>query len=203
MTDELDFTLKKKKKKVLVTTTDGDDIVLVKKHKVVEDLLPSIGEVDNNEPLTYEDMLGRIYNIISNNNPDIVRPEDAVIRLKPVKVARVGTAKTAFINFMEECRCMNRDPEHLSRFFAVETGSKTSINEDNQLLLRGKYSIQNIENILRRYINDYVKCLVCKSGNTRLDRDARNRLMFLKCDNCASQRSVAPIAVTTTDTQDA
>lgn len=202
MEGELDFTLKKKKKKVVEDNICEDtDVVLVKKKKkpIIESPEDSIPpQEDNTEPMNYRDMLSRIYTTIAIKNPTLIRPEDAKIHMKPVKAGRVGTSKTAFINFLEECRVMNRDPEHVSRFFAAETASKVSINEENHLMLRGRYSIEHIETILIRYINDYVKCLVCKSGNTRLERDAVNRMQFLHCNNCFSKRSVLPINVVAT-----
>ena len=50
-----------------------------------------------------------------------------------------------------------------------------------------------VENLLRKYITEYVKCHMCNSLETELHRDAESRLFFLNCKSCGSQRSVAPI----------
>ena len=48
---------------------------------------------------------------------------------------------------------------------------------------------------LTRYApaGEYVTCQMCRSLNTRLERDSDNRLYFMTCLNCNSRRSVIPI----------
>lgn len=51
--------------------------------------------------------------------------------------------------------------------------------------------IEQIENVLRRYIVEYVTCKTCKSPDTTLTKD--NRLFFMTCSSCGSTRSVQAI----------
>ncbi|GAA5847448.1 hypothetical protein JCM9279_000486 [Rhodotorula babjevae] len=50
---------------------------------------------------------------------------------------------------------------------------------------------EQIENVLRRYIVEYVTCKTCKSPDTTMTKD--NRLFFMTCSSCGSTRSVAGI----------
>ena len=50
---------------------------------------------------------------------------------------------------------------------------------------------EQIENVLRRYIVEYVTCKTCKSPDTTLTKD--NRLFFMTCSSCGSTRSVQAI----------
>ncbi|BGP17277.1 hypothetical protein JCM10213_008169 [Rhodosporidiobolus nylandii] len=50
---------------------------------------------------------------------------------------------------------------------------------------------EQIENVLRRYIVEYVTCKTCKSPDTELTK--KDRLFFMTCSSCGSTRSVAAI----------
>ena len=78
-------------------------------------------------------------------------------------------------------------------FFLAELGTTGSIDGSERFLIRGKYPPKYVENLLRKYITEYVKCVMCNSLETELHRDAESRLFFLNCKSCGSQRSVAPI----------
>jgi len=111
--------------------------------------------------------------------------------MKPPVVYREGTKKTVWRNFPEICKIMDRQPEHVQSFMLAEVGSTGSIDGNGGLVIKGRFQPKNIENILRNYINEYVKCHTCKSPETHLKKE--NRLMFMVCEKCGSSRSVAVI----------
>jgi translation initiation factor 2 subunit 2 len=47
------------------------------------------------------------------------------------------------------------------------------------------------EGILRRYVNEYVICNMCKSTDTLLSRE--QRLFMLRCQSCGASRSVTAV----------
>ncbi|EAW80835.1 hCG1811895, isoform CRA_a, partial [Homo sapiens] len=71
-------------------------------------------------------------------------------------------------------------PKHLA-FSLAELGTSGSIDDSNR----------NRENVLRRYIKEYVTCHTCQSPDTILQKDTR--LYFLQCKTCHSRCSVASI----------
>ena len=44
-------------------------------------------------------------------------------KLKPPQVMRVGTTRTAWVNFKEICNMMKRTPDHVQSFFLNELGT--------------------------------------------------------------------------------
>ncbi|OWK03068.1 hypothetical protein Celaphus_00007905, partial [Cervus elaphus hippelaphus] len=102
-----------------------------------------------------------------------------------------GTKKTSFVNFTDICKLLHRQPKHLLAFLLAELGTSGSIDGNNQLVIKGRFQQKQIENVLRRYIKEYVTCHTCRSPDTILQKDTR--LYFLQCETCHSRCSVASI----------
>ncbi|KAI3935891.1 hypothetical protein MKX01_004618 [Papaver californicum] len=138
----------------------------------------------------YEELLGRVFNILRENNPELAGDRRRTV-MRPPQVLREGTKKTVFVNFMDLCKTMHRQPEHVMNFLLAEMGTSGSLDGQQRLVVKGRFAPKNFEGILRRYVNEYVICNGCKSPDTILSKE--NRLFFLRCEQCGSGRSVAPI----------
>ena len=66
----------------------------------------------SNRDYQYEELLGRVFNILNEKNPELTGGKKRVL-LKPPEVVREGTKKTVFANFTELCKMMNRSSEHV------------------------------------------------------------------------------------------
>uniref|UniRef100_A0A3B4YIY3 Eukaryotic translation initiation factor 2 subunit 2 n=1 Tax=Seriola lalandi dorsalis TaxID=1841481 RepID=A0A3B4YIY3_SERLL len=180
--DNLDLMLPTKKKKS--KKVDFDEGELLEKDDALED-----DEGKNNDGIsfssstgpawagserdyTYDELLNRVFNIMREKNPDMVAGEKRKFVMKPPQVVRVGTKKTSFVNFTDICKL-------------------GSIDGNNQLVIKGRFQQKQIENVLRRYIKEYVTCHTCRSPETILQKDTR--LYFLQCETCHSRCSVASI----------
>ncbi|KAK1265681.1 hypothetical protein QJS04_geneDACA016993 [Acorus gramineus] len=144
----------------------------------------------SNRDYKYEELLGRVFNILKENNPELTGDRRRTV-MRPPQVLREGTKKTVFVNFMDLCKTMHRQPEHVMNFLLAEMGTSGSLDGQQRLVVKGRFAPKNFEGILRRYINEYVVCSGCKSADTILTKE--NRLFFLRCEQCGSSRSVAPI----------
>ena len=140
---------------------------------------------------SYDALLGRVYGIMLARNPGMESGERKKIALKPPQCLRVGSKRTAFANFAEICRLLNRSPKHVLQFLLAELGASGSIDGNNQLIVKGRFQQKQFESVLRSYIKEYVSCHTCKSPDTVLEKDTR--LNFLKCEVCGSRCSVAAI----------
>ncbi|KAK0137761.1 Eukaryotic translation initiation factor 2 subunit 2 [Merluccius polli] len=140
---------------------------------------------------SYDELLNRVFNIMREKNPDMVAGEKRKFVMKPPQVVRVGTKKTSFVNFTDICKLLHRQPKHLLAFLLAELGTSGSIDGNNQLVIKGRFQQKQIENVLRRYIKEYVTCHTCRSPDTILQKDTR--LYFLQCESCHSRCSVASI----------
>ncbi|KAF2291820.1 hypothetical protein GH714_035736 [Hevea brasiliensis] len=204
-----DNTKKKKKKKVVIQDTGDDSVdkltekteflsvsdgvestftgLKKKKKKPVESGILNEESGDAGEDL--DGVLGGPLPILSRvvNDGHSVSNCDANI-CDGIKV-------NCSFNFMVEMgsvvNLMHRQPDHVMTFLLAELGTSGSLDGQQRLVVKGRFAPKNFEGILRRYINEYVICIGCKSPDTILSKE--NRLFFLRCEKCGSGRSVAPI----------
>ncbi|KAF4109697.1 eukaryotic translation initiation factor 2 subunit 2-like [Onychostoma macrolepis] len=198
--EEFDLMLptKKKKSKKVEFVEESDTL---EKDDVIEDDKSTDGITFSSQSgpawagserdYTYDELLSRVFNIMREKNPDMVAGEKRKFVMKPPQVVRVGTKKTSFVNFTDICKLLHRQPKHLLAFLLAELGTSGSIDGNNQLVIKGRFQQKQIENVLRRYIKEYVTCHTCRSPDTILQKDTR--LYFLQCETCHSRCSVASI----------
>ena len=139
---------------------------------------------------TYEELVERFYSILRANNPDLIG-EKRKFTLVPPQVVRESSKKTAFCNIEEISKRLKRPMEHVQCFVLAELGTTGNNDAQQRLIIRGRFQQLQIENILKKYIMEYVTCRTCRSGETLMTKD--NRLNFVTCESCGSQRSVASI----------
>ncbi|XP_077982573.1 eukaryotic translation initiation factor 2 subunit 2-like [Glandiceps talaboti] len=197
---ELDFSLTKKKKKKRRPALE-DELKENESEKAEEDERDvespfgkpkeSTSWAGSERDYTYDELLTRVFDIMRAKNPDMVSGEKKRFVMRPPQVVRVGAKKTSFVNFAEICKMLHRQPNHLLAFLLSELGTSGSIDGNNQLIIKGRFQQKQIENVLRRYIKEYVTCHTCRSPDTILQKD--NRLFFLQCETCHSRCSVASI----------
>jgi len=191
---DMDFSTKKKKKK---KKKDLDELVAEEEKKEKEQ-----GDKDHAEDesqtwlgsdrdYTYDELLTRVFDIMRDKNPDMVAGKKQKFVMRPPQVVRIGTKKTSFANFTEICKTLHRQPKHLLDFLLAELGTSGSVDGNSQLIIKGRFQQKQIENVLRRYIKEYVTCHTCRSPDTILQKDTR--LFFLQCETCGSRCSVASI----------
>jgi translation initiation factor 2 subunit 2 len=190
--DEEDLDLEsfgdKKKKKKKKKPKDLDDLIGEEDGKENDESNPW---VDSDRDYTYEELLQRVFGIMRDKNPEMVAGEKKKFVMRPPQVVRVGTKKTAFANFTEIAKMLHRTPKHLLAFLFAELGTSGAIDGSNQLIMKGRFQQKHIENVLRRYIKEYVTCHTCRSPDTILNKETR--LFFLQCMTCHSSCSVQTI----------
>jgi len=191
---DMDFSMAKKKKKS--KKKDLDELFA---DKAEDDKSEDKENVDDNSTAwsgsdrdyTYDELLKRVFEIILDKNPDMAAGRKPKFVMRPPQVLRVGTKKTSFANFMDIAKTLHRLPKHLLDFLLAELGTSGSMDGNQQLIIKGRFQPKQIENVLRRYIKEYVTCHTCRSPETILQKDTR--LFFLQCESCGSRCSVASI----------
>ncbi|KAN0064692.1 translation initiation factor eIF-2 beta subunit [Thecaphora frezii] len=139
---------------------------------------------------TYQELLGRIFKTLRAQNPAL-SGEKKKFTMVPPQVARDGSKKTVFANVVDICKRMHRQPDHVIQYLFSELGTLGSVDGSQRLVIRGRFQPKQIENVLRRYITEYVICKTCKRPETLLTKE--NRIFFVTCEKCGSQRSVSAI----------
>jgi len=190
---DVDFSKTKKKKKKKKELEDlvaekGEDGESGQKENVEDSSQTWSG---SDRDYTYDELLSRVFEIILDKNPDMAAGRKPKFVMRPPQVLRVGTKKTSFANFTDICKTLHRQPKHLLDFLLAELGTSGSMDGNQQLIIKGRFQPKQIENVLRRYIKEYVTCHTCRSPETILQKDTR--LFFLQCESCGSRCSVASI----------
>jgi len=183
------FGTKKKKKKKGKKLEDLED--LDEEEKENEADANSDPWKDSDRDYHYDELLQRVFGIMRVNNPEMVAGEKKKFVMRPPQVVRVGSKKTGFANFAEIAKMLHRQPKHLLAFLFAELGTSGAIDGGNSLIMKGRFQQKHIENVLRRYIKEYVTCHTCRSPDTILNKETR--LFFLQCMTCHSSCSVQTI----------
>ena len=147
---------------------------------------------DNKVDLGYPLLLDRFFALINHFNPDILSSGSRSYKIPPPQCLREGNKKTIFANIADICKRMKRSDEHVIQFLFAELGTSGSVDGSKRLVIKGRFQQKQIENVLRRYIMEYVTCKTCRSPDTELSK-GENRLYFVTCNSCGSRRSVTTI----------
>ncbi|KAG7106136.1 eukaryotic translation initiation factor 2 subunit beta like protein [Verticillium longisporum] len=206
----LDLTMKKKKKKKVPKEGEEDDFAaklkaLELKDEAETEAAPEeaadegdmeagtgIWQHDENKSLSYTLLLDRFFHQLSQKNPDHALSGTKSYKIPPPQCVREGNKKTIFANIAEIAKRMKRTDEHVTQYLFSELGTSGSVDGSRRLVIKGRFQQKQIENVLRKYIIEYVTCKTCKSPNTELNK-GENRLYFVNCNNCGSRRTVTAI----------
>ncbi|KAK1230043.1 translation initiation factor eIF-2 beta subunit [Marasmius sp. AFHP31] len=139
----------------------------------------------------YPELLGRFYSLLHAANPALLSTSSKRYTIAPPSIHREGNKKSIFANISDICKRMHRQPEHVIQFLFSEMGTTGSVDGAGRLVIKGRFQQKQVENVLRRYIVEYVTCKTCKSPDTLLTKE--NRIFFMACESCGSRRSVNAI----------
>ncbi|KAF5384217.1 hypothetical protein D9615_003454 [Tricholomella constricta] len=141
---------------------------------------------------TYSELLTRFYASLHAANPSLLSSSSQKrYTIAPPSIHREGNKKSIFANVTDICKKMHRQPEHVIQFLFSEMGTTGSVDGAGRLVIKGRFQQKQVENVLRRYIVEYVTCKTCKSPDTLLTKE--NRIFFMACESCGSRRSVNAI----------
>ena len=189
---DIDFSMLKKKKKKKVPKPEPESEAAPEAVKVFTEELV---EVIDDEIPTYDEMLAKLYRQIMKCSPEMMDGA-AKLKLKRPTLARIGTKRTAWTNFTECCEKLKRTTEHVKEFILAELGTTGSIDGDNYLIIKFVHkggTDKHFQTLLQKYMKEYVQCRTCFGYDTDMVRESVNRLNFISCCHCKSQRSVENI----------
>jgi len=209
---EFDPSALKKKKKKKVKAPDADDFEAKLAEagataEAEEEAAPAKAEAtqegdlekgtgiwqhSSDTPIEYPLLLNRFFSQLHSHHPDLMSSGTKSYKIPPPQCLREGNKKTIFANIAEICKRMKRTDEHVTSFLFAELGTSGSVDGNRRLVIKGRFQQKQIENVLRRYIVEYVTCKTCRSPDTELNK-GENRLYFVTCNSCGSRRSVTAI----------
>jgi translation initiation factor 2 beta subunit (eIF-2beta)/eIF-5 len=84
--------------------------------------------------------------------------------------------------------------EHFYEFISRETGKKinwvSNCISDGIIIHAKKISQNDIINLMKKYVDLYVLCKICKSSQTEMQRDTEIKKYRIKCIHCNSEYTV-------------
>jgi len=149
------------------TTADGQTTTSPApgKEEQLANATPTI-VANEDEEYPYEVLLHRLYEQVEKGKakpPPSNRPP-----LEPPIALRFGGARTVWSNFSENCAAVNRPVTHVLAFTLTELGTTGSIGEGGRLTVRGIFRKEHFASIIRKYIQEYVVCPVCKVSQANI-----------------------------------
>ena len=119
------------------------------------------------QPISYDLLLSRFFTMLNAHNPDLMMSGSKSYKIPPPQCLREGNKKTIFANIAEICRRMKRSDEHVTQFLFAELGTTGSTDGSRRLVIKGKFLQKQIENVLRRYIGEYVHPVLCTAADDK------------------------------------
>ena len=193
--EDLDFSSKKKKKAKAEDDDDGedegegmafagdddesddDDDDAEGDDKFDDDAEGGFVSIPADREYKYEELLDRMYSLLHQNNPELAGDRKRFL-IKPPQVVREGSKRVVLVNFGDICKTLNRSMDHVYAFMLAEMGTTGSIDASSRMVIKGRFPPKAIEQIIRRYVGEYVSCQSCKSPATTLQK--QNRLYFMQ-----------------------
>jgi len=143
-------------------------------------------EMDENELYIY--LLEDIYDTLDKNSNLFGNYE---IKVAKPEVKFDITKKTIWSNFREICKELKIEENQLIKFFSKEYSTTLSVNQEGNLLIKGRYSDIIIGSTLKKYIKTFLQCSACKTMNTTIERKD-NKLTYQICfnDKCKFEKVI-------------
>ena len=120
---------------------------------------------------------------IEEKNKDVALEENKKLKLC-LKVEQIGQKSTLIKTFHKNCQQLNRHPQHVKNFILEESGVQRGSIKEKGLFIKSVLSQKDVEGIIVKYYNEYVKCKQCQSKRTRIERNSKLRKWYLLCLSC-------------------
>ena len=116
----------------------------------------------------------------------VERVEEDRFKIPKVDVFNEGNT-TVFRNFDKVVQALNRESNHLVKFFLGNIGTAGELT-GGRLTFQGKIPAKTIQVKLNDYVENYVLCSECNRPDTHLVK--KGRTILIRCDACGAFRAI-------------
>ncbi|MFH0896431.1 MAG: translation initiation factor IF-2 subunit beta [Candidatus Bathyarchaeota archaeon] len=106
---------------------------------------------------------------------------------KPKPSSSISGNRTILYNLKDICDRLKRDRNQMLKYLAGELATSGTV-DGNRAIFQGKFDNRALEQLVERYINEFVLCPVCHQPDTRIAR--KDRVYFLVCEACGASSSI-------------
>lgn len=92
-------------------------------------------------------------------------------RLSLPKMIKIGGKKCGVTNFGVYSEQLNRDIQHIKKYFETELSTTTSLSAEHALIINGIFRERQIQTILTKYLKEYVQCRACKHLESKIENN--------------------------------
>jgi len=93
-------------------------------------------------------------------------------------------------NFQEIINIVNRPGKEVLKFVSGQLGTAGNI-EGSNALFNGKFTAEQVDEVLNRYIDSYVICPVCTRPDTEYRKEGH--AYYMVCSACGARTSIRPV----------
>jgi len=132
----------------------------------------------------YDKLLAKAFEKIKSNK----KTEDRFEFIEPDSL--IQGKKTLIKNLQAIAKNLNRDVNHIAKYFAKETGAVGNL-DGGKLILNSAILQTKIKTIYNSYLDAYVFCKQCKKPDTKFRTEKGAQV--IKCEACGAMTSVKKI----------
>jgi|EP00806_Schmidingerella_arcuata_P002258 translation initiation factor 2 subunit 2 len=182
---QVDFGKMKKKKKKVKKVKEAGGAAATKQATATAGF---DWNIEGHKSYEFSELLNRIETIMNEKTAqqDEEAKEDSRGELPQT---RFVSTKTSIQNFDTLCMQLDRDKGHLLEFLKTEMDVEGNFGSEGNVLLQGRHKGPMVNGLYKKYVEQYVRCLGCKSIKTEMSRDPSTRLLNLKCKVCDATRT--------------
>ncbi|KAK9355390.1 domain found in IF2B/IF5-domain-containing protein [Lipomyces doorenjongii] len=98
--------------------------------------------------------------------------------------------KTAVVNNADVARALARPPMYVTKFFGLELGAQTSVNEaTDRYMVNGAHDATKLQDLLDIFINKFVLCKACKNPETDIVI-TKDQMLYRDCKACGKRSPI-------------
>lgn len=124
---------------------------------------------------------------------NVNRSDDAFYRYKMPKIVtkiegKGNGIKTVIVNMSEIAKALNRKASYPTKFFGVECGAQTQMDEKNdRYIVNGVHDSAKLQELMYSFIQKYVLCPSCGNPETVLSVKKKSGNVSYRCKACGHQ----------------
>jgi len=131
----------------------------------------------------YEELLERVLSATPTQGPT------KRLEVPPARSFTEGM-KTVIANLDKISQVLARDEQHLLKYLVKRLATSGSKAGD-KIVLKGRFTSQQLNSLVEEYIKEYVYCSVCNRPDTSITKE--KGIVYLMCSSCGARVAVRKI----------
>jgi translation initiation factor 2 subunit 2 len=137
---------------------------------------------------SFDEMLDDVYEKLESHTNSVKMQNK--ITLPPLELTKHGH-HFIWKNIKAFLKIVNKPPEHVVKFFSDELKCQitwiTESKSDGINIDYARLTSTTINELMKKYVLEYVFCKKCKSTNSIISKDSQVRKYLFVCQNCGDQ----------------